>query len=197
MNKRFLFVVVLALAFALPAAAGGGTQRDLLYLQNGSGVRVSIETYRAKEGWTPVIVSVAGAEVSAAMDAKGRVFRNGADARDGRGLPLFTIELEKGRILIGRESHATNVYEQNAVRTRLRLVEGAILLPLQLDARGAGGTLRFGGLGIPATVNQTAPVRTVGNRLNRPAAAATQVAPPKGHKAFAQLTPSRIRARGK
>jgi hypothetical protein len=197
MNKRFLFVVLLALALALPAAAGGGTQRDLLYLQNGSGVRVSIETYRAKEGWTPVIVSVAGAEVSAAMDAKGRVFRNGADARDGRGLPLFTIELEKGRILIGRESHATNVYEQNAVRTRLRLVEGAILMPLQLDARGAGGTLRFGGLGIPVTVNRTNPPHTAGSRMDRRGFVANQIHSSNGPKASAQLTPSRIRARGK
>lgn len=197
MNKRYLFVVLLALALALPAMADGGTQRDLFYLQNGSGVRVSIETYQARQGWTPVIVSVAGANVTAAMDASGRVFRNGADARDGRGLPLFTIELEKGRIRMGRESHVINVFEQNGLRTRFGLAEGAILLPLRLDDQSTGGTLRFGGLGIPATVNRTNSLRTAGSLMDRRGFVANQIHSLKGPKASAQLTPSRIRARGK
>jgi hypothetical protein len=197
MNKRFLFVVVLALALALPATGRGETRRDLIYLQKGSDLRISIETYRAKEGWTPVIVSVAGAEVSAVMDEKGRVVQTWAKGLDKHGLALFTIELDKGRILLGREAHAILVYEQNPIRMRFRLADSVVQLPVRLDAMDKMGKLRFGGLEIPARINAINPTRTIENRFNPQAAVAAQPIVLKGHRAEAQLTPSRIRARGK
>jgi hypothetical protein len=57
--------------------------------------------------------------------------------------------------------------------------------------------LRFGGLEIPARVNVMNPARTTANMFNPQAVVATQSIVPKGHGAEAQLTPSRIRARGK
>jgi hypothetical protein len=215
MNKRFLFVVVLALAFALPAAAGGGTQRDLLYLQNGSGVRVSIETYRAKEGWTPVIVSVAGAEVAALMDEKGRVVQTWAKGLDKHDLALFTIELDKGRILLGGEAHAILVYEQNPIRMRFRLADSVVQLPVRLDAMSKMGKLRFGGLEIPAQVSDVdrssvgRVVNSAGAKLGlvkfgpagpaaiRPAGLGSAPSIAKGFGAKAQLVPSRLRTRTK
>jgi hypothetical protein len=215
MNKRFLFVVLLALAFALPAMADGVPQRDFLYLQNGSDLRISIETYRAKGGWTPVIVSVAGAEVSAVMDEKGRVVHTWAKGLDKHGLALFTIELDKGRILLGRETHAILVYEQNPIRMRFRLTDSVVQLPVRLDAMGKTGELRFGGLEIPAQVNEVGR-SSVGRVVNPTGAklglvrfgpagpAAIRSAGPdsapfsaKGFGAKAQLVPSRLRARAK
>jgi hypothetical protein len=197
MVRRISVLVVLALAFVLPASSRGATQSNWVYLQNGSNLRISIETYQARDGWTPVIVSVAGADVSAVMDAKGRVFRGRGEGLDGRGVPLFTVDLEKGNIQLGRETHVIRVYEQNGVRTSLAIAESTITLPLCLDQGSKTGTLRFGGLEIPATVNSINPTRTAGNRFGRGAAVALQVTSQKGHGAFAQLTPSRIRARGK
>lgn len=197
MNRRFLFVVLLALVFALPAMADGGAQRDFLYLQNGSDLRISIEAYQARDGWTPVIVSVAGAEVSAVMDEKGRVVHAWAKGLDKRSLPLFTIELEKGRILLGREAHPIRVYEQNGVRTRFEIAEGAIALPLSFGQVNKAGTLRFGGLEIPARVNAANPTRRTGNKFNRLAVVTARPIVHHGRSAEAQLMPSRIRARGK
>ena len=216
MIKRILVLTLLALPLVLQAAAPGATQSNLVYLQNGSSLRISIETYQAREGWTPVIVSVAGAEVSAVMDVQGRVvhFVAGAEVStptNGQGrvaharvkgldkpiLPLFTIELEKGRILLGREAHAIRIYEQNGVRTRFMIAEGAIALPLGLDRQGKAGTLRFGGLEIPARVNAINPTRPLGNKFNPQAVVAAQSMVQRGHSTEAQLAPSRIRARGK
>jgi hypothetical protein len=216
MIKRILILLVLAMPLVLLAAAPNATQGNWVYLQSGSNLRISIETYKTQKGWTPVIVSVAGAEVSAVMDSQGRVvhFVPGPEASTvmggkGRGahasakgldipiLPLFTIEIQKGRILLGRESHAIRVYEQNGVRTRLVIAESAIALPLVLDRQGKAGTLRLGGLQIPARVSVVNPMRTTINKFSPQTSVAAQSLIQKGHYAEAQLTPSRIRARGK
>lgn len=217
MAKRLLVLalVTFGLVLALQAADKRTTQGDWVYMQNGSGVRISIETYRAKEGWTPVIVSVAGAEVSAMMDSKGRVVQAWAKGLDKRGLTLFTIELDKGRVAFGNEAHAVRVYEQNNVRTRLRIAESVVQLPVRMDQTGKDGKLRFGGLEIPAQVSevdQAAPGRAINptgakrgsagiRPLNRAAirpAGVTAASPiARGFGAKAQLSPSRLRARGK
>lgn len=207
MVKRILVLTLLALPFALRAAAPSATQSNWVYLQNGSSLRISIETYQAREGWTPVIVSVAGADVSAVMDGQGRVFQAWAKGSDKYILPFFTIELEKGRILLGRESHAIRVYEQNSVRTRFVIAEGAIALPLSLGQGNKAGTLRFGGLEVPAQVREAD--HAASSRLMKPAPAKpglTAIRPAgftaplpveKGPRSMAQLIPSQIRARGK
>jgi len=197
MNRRILMVFCLAVPFALQAAAPGATQSNWVYLQSGSNLRISIETYQTRQGWTPVIVSVAGAEVSAVMDGQGRVVQAWAKGLDKRSLPLFTIELDKGRILLGREAHAIRVYEQNNVRTRFEIAEAAILLPLRLGQGNKAGTLRFGGLEIPARVNAINPTRTTVNKFNPQAVVAAPLIVQKGHRAEAQLAPSRIRGRAK
>jgi len=197
MIKRILVLALLALPLVLQAAAPGATQSNLVYLQNGSSLRISIETYQAREGWTPVIVFVAGAEVSAVMDVQGRVVHAWAKNNDKHIMPLFTIELDKGRILLGREAHAILIYEQNGVRTRFMIAESAIALPLSLGQGNKGGKIRFGGLEIPARVNAINPSRTTGNKFSPQAVVAAQSIVPKGHSAQALLMPSRIRARGK
>lgn len=144
-----------------------------------------------------VVHQVARAEGSTMMDRKGPVAHARAKSLDIHSLPLFTIELNKGRILLGRESHPIRIYEQNGVRTRFEIAESAIALPLGLDRQGKAGTLRFGGLEIPARVNVMNPARTTLNKLSRQAVVAAQLIVQTGHGAEAQLMPSRIRARGK
>lgn len=197
MAKRISVLVVLALAFVLPASSRGATQSNWVYLQSGSNLRISIETYQARDGWTPVIVSVAGAEVSCAMDGQGRVVYNWAKGLEKHGIPLFTIDLEKGRVMLGREAHAIRLYEQNGVRTRFEIADGAIALPLRLGEGNKAGTLSFGRLEIPARVNAFNPTRTIINKVDRHAVVAVQSVVQKGHRPEALLTPSRIRARGK
>jgi hypothetical protein len=216
MVKRIFVMAALTLPFVLLAADRPAAQNDWVYLQNGSALRISIETYKAQKGLTPVIVSVAGAEVRAVMDGQGRVFREGTptSAAAGRqgpiaqkgamrpasfGVPLFVINIEKGNIQLGRETHAIRVYEQNTVRTRLMIAERTIALPLRLDGKSEAWKLRVGGLEIPARVNAAPPAVAPGRNLGaRTAVGATPWAgPKKGPNAAAQLAPSRIRPRGK
>ncbi len=217
MAKRLLVLtlVTVGLALALPGAGKRTTQGDWVYLQNGPGVRISIETNRAKAGWTPVIVSMAGAEVSAVMDENGRVVRVWATGLDRCGPTLFPIELERGCVLLGREAHAIMVYEQNPIRTRLRFVENVLQVPARIDPQGKAGKLMFGGLEIPAQVSEvdsaalgsvvspkgakTGPgaIRPTGLAANRPAGRASAPLISRGFGAKAQLIPSHIRVRGK
>src|SRR5512143_3890504 len=132
-----LIFVAVGLVLALQAADKRATAGEWLYLQTGSDLRVSIETIRAQKGWTPVIVSTGGAEVSAVMDTDGRVLHDWAKGLGKRGIPLFTIDLEKGQVLLGREAHFIRIYEQNAVRTRFAIAEGVVALPLRMDPQGA------------------------------------------------------------
>ena len=195
MTQKTFIVTFLALAFALPVSGGKTAKRDLIYWQNGSSLRVSIETYQTRQGWTPVIVSVAGADVAALMDAQGRVVSAISKGLDEYVSPLFVIQMEKGRVLLGREAHPISVVEQNAVRTRLRMAESAIELPLRLDDQGKRGTLRFGGLEIPAQVASVVPNPT--NSSGRSALTAPTALAKKARGATAQLQPQRIRARVK
>jgi len=221
MVKRIFVMAVFTLPFVLLAADRPAAQNDWVYLQSGSNLRISIETYKAQKGWTPVIVSVAGAEVSARMDGQGRVFREGTAPSavmdrprpvlpKGRvdtgwagpaagGLPLFVINFEKGNIQLGRETHAIRVYEQNPVRTRLMIAEGTIALPLRMDAKSKAWQLRIGGLEIPARANAAQPAVAPGRKLDARTAVvgARSAVPKKGPNAAAQLTASRIRPRGK
>ncbi len=202
MAKRLLVLILMGtgLMLAVQGADKRTTQGDYVYMQNGSGVRVSIETYRAKAGWTPVVLSLGGTSVSAVMDRNGRVVHDWAKGQDKRGVALFTIELEKGRILLGREAHSIRIYEQNGVRTRFEIAEGAIALPLRLGQGNRAATLRFGGLEIPARVGATNPVRMTAKGFNKQVAVTarpTVPTGPKGRSSEAQLVPSRIRARGK
>ena len=216
MVKRIFVMAALTLPFVLLAADRPAAQNDWIYLQSGSSLRISIETYKAQKGLTPVIVSVAGAEVSAVMDGQGRVFREGTSTSAVAGrqgpvprkgtmrpasfaVPLFVINFEKGNIQLGRETHAIRVYEQNTVRTRLMIAEGTIALPLRLDAKSKAWQLRIGGLEIPARANAAQPAVAPGRKLNARTAVvgARSAVPKKGPNAAAQLTPSRIRPRGK
>ncbi len=216
MVKRILIMTVLALPFVLMAAGRPAAQNDWVYLQSGTNLRISIETYKAQKGLTPVIVSVAGADVSAVMDGQGRVFREGTpvSAVAGRqapvsqkgatptssfAVPLFVINFEKGSIQLGRETHAIRVYEHSTLRTRLMIAEGTISLPLRRDAKSQAWRLRIGGLEIPAMVNPAQATVPAGGKVDARAAvgAALWAGPKKGPNAAAQLAPSRIRPRGK
>ena len=217
MAKRSLVLILMATGLMLAAQGADkrATQGDLVYLQNGSDVRISIETARATAGWTPVIVSVAGTDITVVMDSTGRVVQERAKGQDKRGLALFTVELEKGRILLGSEAHAVQVFEQDNVRTRFRIAEGVIQLPVRMAPTGKNGTLRFGNLEIPAqvsAVDRAVPGRAISQKgvkagseaINPAVLAGTRPAGPastplisRGFGAKAQLAPSRLRARAK
>jgi hypothetical protein len=195
MIRRILVVILLLLPLAIQAEDRGATRSGWVYLQSGSNLRISIETGHAREGWTPVTVSLAGTDVSLRIDGQGRVFPGWVARAGGRGIPLFIIDIGAGIIQLGAQSHAILVYEQNAVRTRFKLAERVIELPLSLDVQGAGGVLRFGGLEIPARISSAALL--TGNPASGPDIISGSLMGGKERQAAARLSPNRIKARGK
>jgi len=195
MIRRILVVILLVLPLAAQTEDRGAIHNDWIYLHSGSNLRISIETSRAREGWTPVTVSLAGTDVSLRMDGQGRVFPGWVARAGGRGIPLFIIDIGGGIIQLEAQSHAILVYEQNAVRTRFMLAERVIELPLSLDGQGGGGALRFGGLEIPARIGSAA--HLTGNAASGPDIISGSLMGGTERQAAARLSPNRIKARGK
>jgi hypothetical protein len=144
--KLLNLFVLLSLA-ALPVAGS-----EHVYLQDGSHLRISLETYQARRGFTPVVVTLAGAEVAGVMDTLGRVFVRENLAREENAEPLFAIDLRGGTIDLGNGGQAIFIYEENEMRTRFWFAEETVELPLKLEDDGTGGTLFLGRMEIPAQV---------------------------------------------
>ena len=195
MIKRILLVMLLALPLASQAAGPGANRADRVYLQSGPSVRISIETGHARKGWTPVTLSLAGAVVSLQMDGSGHVYPDSGAGAAARMTPLFVIDVGGGIIRLDGRSYRLNAFEQNAARTRLTLADKTIELPFELDGQGAGGTLRFGRLEIPARVGTDSPAAA--DPTARPVSfpEPRQVGKAKGGTAV--LSASRIRSQGK
>ena len=147
MRRRGVLLIV-ALSFCCAVFAA---QVERVYLQSGSHLRISIETYQTRAGLTPVLVSLAGAEVEAVMDAQGQVFaaEHGSPAT---GEPLFSVNLALETIDLAGSLQEIHVYERNAVRTRFWFKADEVELPLRLDEQKGEGTLYLGRLAIPAKV---------------------------------------------
>jgi hypothetical protein len=146
-NLLLLFTIIIAIEGALPA------QGDRVYLQSGSHLRFSIETYQTRQGWTPLQVSLDGTEVAAVADGRGRVFASTQNNAPGQVEPLFIIDLLQGTIDLAGTLHKIHVYEQNDVRTRFWIMAETIELPLELQEDGRTGTLYVGGMAIQVRVS--------------------------------------------
>jgi hypothetical protein len=166
---------------------------ERVYQQSGSHLRISIETYQARRSLTPVIVSLAGAEVEAEMDRQGRVFAEVGAVLGGSVEPLFTIDLEQGWVDLGGGAQPIFIYEQNDVRTRFWFAADTVELPLELDRDRKSGTLYLGRLEIPVKMAVDENVRLDSEvRRVMTAPRSERVADPS---AVAHLRPDRIRIR--
>lgn len=195
--KKLLILGVLALSFSLTAGDRPATRGEWVFLQSGPGLRISIESYKARQGWTPVTVSIGGTELRLTMDGQGRVVHEWAKGLATRGQTLFTIALDAGRVTIGREAHPIRVYERNGARTRLMFVESEIALPLRLDEGGRSGKLYLGGLEIPASVGRAGTAGVPESLADRRAFVMERSVSRQGPGASALLSPGRIRSCGR
>lgn len=168
-------------------------ETERIYLQSGSHLRIAIETCQARQGLTPLVVSLAGVEVEAVLDSQGRVFTGEIAARENNAEPLFTIDLQRGTADLGSGAQAIFIYEENRVRTRFWFVAETVELPLQLDRQNRIGTLLLGRMAIPAQVSATETVRF--DSTARAAAAARRAESRSGRSGAAQLWPNHIRIR--
>lgn len=105
--------------------------------------RVSIEHHGQRDGWTPLVLISAGLDIRLVMDGSGRVLSDKAHAGIGSTRPVCVIDPESKMVVIGTESIPVAIEEQNAGRTRLRLLRHDIPLLLKLDMEKESAEIQF------------------------------------------------------
>jgi len=97
-----------------------------------SSIRLSVENYKKEGGRTPVFLSLGELELSLWLDKEGWVSER---KEDNPHLlpPLFIIDFNTRQIRFAGEYFPFFIYEQNRVRTRLRLIEKEIPVYLELS----------------------------------------------------------------
>ena len=122
----FIFAAVL---FASQPAAPG---EPAAFLVREGGFSLSIETYKERDGWTPLVLSSAALEFRLWMNRRGEVKELRRDS-----LPaVFTIDLDAGQLLLYGQVLPFEIYEHNGVRIRLRLLERGRPLRFSVGRRG-------------------------------------------------------------
>ena len=81
---------------------------------------ISIENYKEKNGFTPVLLSTGSLTIMKCMDRMGSVF-DYIDTGNGNKKPLFRIDIDEGFILTGWEEIPCEITLRGKMRTRLRL----------------------------------------------------------------------------
>ena len=146
-TKWFLLLVILVQGIFWASANGIES-----YTVEKSEMRITIDHFYRHQGLTPVVLSFGVLEISGAMDESGLVQDTADAARQGAAPPLLVVDLPGKLVTVGGEKSQAIVYEQNSVRTRLRLVKQDIPVILDLDWENKKGEFRFGGSRLTVTI---------------------------------------------
>ena len=105
---------------------------DSFVIQGKNIIRLSIETYKEKDGWTPVVLSIGDLRISLWMDSNGQVTETQTDEyRPDRS--VFTINLSTYEMRVGERNFHLIVSEQNRVRQRMSLFDKNIPVVLKIN----------------------------------------------------------------
>jgi hypothetical protein len=119
-------------------------ETEIFALKDSTPLRISIETYMEKDGWTPVVLSVCGLDIFLWMDASGKVSE--MQPVDSRSLaPLFFIDLDYPVLSSDEWSTELEIYEQNEIRIRLQALKADIPVLLRLDRAQKSAEIFLGG----------------------------------------------------
>lgn len=101
-------------------------------IQGNNIIRLSIESYKEKDGWTPVVLSIGDLEVSLWMNTNGQVTEM---QKDGfRPIhSVFTINLTTYEMLVGERNFNLMISEQNRVRQRMSLFDKNVPVVLKIN----------------------------------------------------------------
>lgn len=135
--------VILALvSFVFPAQFKYET--EIFVLQENAPLRISIETYKQEDGWTPVVLSLSGMDIFLWMDASGEVSELQSEVSRAFA-PLFFIDLENLELSAEEWSIGLKIYEQNEVRTRLQALKSDIPVLLRIQHARKSAEIFLGG----------------------------------------------------
>lgn len=129
LKRVFIILIVLSLGiFSLGAYEMGET----LSIQGKNRVLLSIESYKAKDGLAPVILSIRGLDVLLWMRESGRVTEmRGDEFHPTR--PVFTIDSATGEMIVGERSFPLTISLQNKVRTRMSLLNENVPITVKIE----------------------------------------------------------------
>ena len=119
-------------------------ETEIFALQESAPLRISIETYKQKDGWTPVVLSLGGMDIFLWMDARGGVSDRQPEYSRAFA-PLFFIDLENLELSSEEWSMGLRIYEQNEVRTRLQALESDIPVLLRIQRAQTSAEIFLGG----------------------------------------------------
>jgi hypothetical protein len=146
--KKF-FSFAGALIFSASIAFGAAGSGAGVIFSNGSSVRITIETSWTENQWTPVIVSLEGAEIPCWMNGEGQVYARPNPQKASEREILFCLDLGTEKLQLGEKTLALKVYERNEIRTRAMLAQVRIALPVRRQADSRRFILFFGNLRLP------------------------------------------------
>jgi hypothetical protein len=126
-----ILTVVLVSSFGFPWSESYDTTK-IFEIQGNNIIRLSIESYKEKGGWTPVVLSIGDLEVSLWMNASGQV----AEMQMDESRPvhsIFRINLSKYEMMIGKRNFNLIISEQNRVRQRMSLFNKNVPFVLKIN----------------------------------------------------------------
>jgi hypothetical protein len=152
MKKNVVFVWIALLLLSLsPVFPGTGSNKatETFLLTEDSPICLSFESYKEKDGWTPVVLSLGELECLLWMDEAGRV----TEMRESGGHsvePVCSIDVLAQSLVKDADSLNFEVYEQNNIRTRWRLSPGEPAGPAakKILFREEGIDITLGNLGL-------------------------------------------------
>ena len=147
MKKLFIVMALSILVLtSFVSLAQNKYSKEIFVLQESTPLRISIETYKQIDGWTPVILSLCGLDIFLWMDASGKVSEmQPVDSRSFA--PLFFIDLGYPVLSSDQWSTELEVYEKNEIRTRFRALKTDIPVLLRLDRVQKSAEIFLGGYG--------------------------------------------------
>ncbi|MCP5047984.1 MAG: hypothetical protein GY940_12480 [bacterium] len=130
-----LSLICLILLFISPVPVGGqgriGESDDftgIFLIRAAPSIRVSIEQGWEKNGWIPVVLAVGNLELYFRMNKEGEV--TGVTNVTGK---RWRVDPDNAGIRVGGANLPFTIYEQNPLRTRMRLTDNAEPVLLAID----------------------------------------------------------------
>jgi hypothetical protein len=146
LSLKWLLILVAFVCVCSSLSAQSADSALVRYaLQGPARIVISVEKGWQRDGVIPVCVMVNGIESTLFMTPDGQVSADRSNYPTARG--LFQLNATNGELAAGAWQRSGQIYEQNDLRTRIRLnVENVELL---LSADGRQAALNLAGLEIP------------------------------------------------
>lgn len=143
---KITFITLLLLVFLDPLsylnAADSGETFALEGIRN---IRFSIEHYKKKAGFTPLVFSMGDLDLNFVMDSQGDVWeRKEKRGRTRYGRPLFSIDSKTPGIVIAGDIHYCTLSSRNPVRSRMKLPARNIPLKMVVKPMNRGVDIHLG-----------------------------------------------------